>query len=58
MDASQQQALFDNTARSMGDAPREIKVRHIGNCTKADPAYGRGVAAALGIPMNEVVGTA
>ncbi len=24
-------------------------MRHIGNCTKADPAYGEGVAAALGI---------
>jgi catalase len=23
--------------------------RHIGNCSKADPAYGQGVAAALGI---------
>jgi len=31
------------------DAPKEIKVRHIGNCMKADPAYGEGVAKALGI---------
>ena len=36
-----------------GDAPREIKVRHIGNCLKADPAYGKGVADALGIPLSE-----
>ena len=26
----------------MGDAPKEVKVRHIGNCLKADPAYGKG----------------
>jgi catalase len=32
--------LFANTARAMGDAPKEVKVRHIGNCRKADPACG------------------
>ena len=42
------------TARAMGDAPRKIKIRHIGNCAKADPAYGKGVADALGISMSEV----
>ena len=38
----------------MGDAPKEIKVRQIGNCLKADPAYGEGVAKALGIEMSEI----
>lgn len=33
----------------MGDAPEEIKRRHIANCAQADPAYGAGVAAALGL---------
>ena len=47
MNPAQQQALFDNTARAMGDAPDFIKQRHIDNCSKADPAYGAGVAAAL-----------
>ncbi|GGK09288.1 catalase [Luteimonas terricola] len=42
-----QQLLFDNTARAMGDAPDFIKRRHVDNCTKADPAYGAGVEAAL-----------
>ena len=51
MTAEQQQVLFENTARAMGDAPVEIKLRHIGNCTKADPAYGEGVANALGISI-------
>jgi len=54
MSPAQQQVLFENTARAMGDAPRMIKVRHIGNCYRADPAYGEGVARALGIPMSEV----
>jgi catalase len=53
MNAKQKRALFENTARAMGDAPKEIKVRHIGNCLKADPAYGKGVADALGIPLSE-----
>jgi catalase len=54
MTAEQRKVLFENTARAMGDAPKEIKVRHIGNCCRADPAYGEGVATALGIPMSEV----
>ena len=54
MSAEQQQLLFGNTARAMGDAPQKIKVRHSGNCYKADPAYGEGVAKALDIPLNEI----
>lgn len=53
MSPEQQQTLFDNTARAMGDAPKEIKLRHVGNCMKADPAYGEGVAKALGISMDD-----
>ncbi len=49
MNKNQQQVLFENTARAMGDAPKEIKVRHIKNCLQADKAYGQGVATALGI---------
>jgi catalase len=33
----------------MGDAPEMVKRRHIDNCAKADPAYGAGVAKALGM---------
>jgi len=54
MSSQQKQALYDNTARNMGDAPKEIKIRHIVNCWKVDPAYGEGVAKASGIPMGEV----
>lgn len=48
-----QQRLFDNTARNMGCCDEIIKLRHIGNCYKADPAYGRGVADALGIAYDK-----
>jgi len=54
MNPEQKEALFCNTARAMGDCPREIKIRHIGNCLKADPDYGKGVAAAMNIPLDEV----
>lgn len=49
MSPAQQQVLFDNTARSIGAAPKAIQLRHIGHCSRADPAYGAGVARALGI---------
>jgi catalase len=54
MNGEQKTALFENTARAMADVPREIKIRHISNCLQADPAYGKGVASALGIPLSEV----
>ena len=53
MSPAEREALFGNTARAMGDAPKEIKIRHIANCLKADEAYGKGVADALGIPVDE-----
>lgn len=53
MSSEQQEALFGNTARAMGDAPKDIKLRHIGNCMKADPAYGKGVAQAMGIDPED-----
>lgn len=49
MTAAQRQALFDNTARSLGGASKNIQLRHVANCTKADPAYGAGIAKALGL---------
>ncbi|QIZ22673.1 Catalase (plasmid) [Pseudomonas putida] len=47
MSPAQQQALFDNTARAIRGASQEVIERHIGNCSKVDPAYGAGVAAAI-----------
>ncbi len=54
MTAAQQKVLCENTARNMGDIPVEIKLRHIGNCYRADPAYGKGVAKALAIPLKDI----
>ncbi|HWW06849.1 catalase [Collimonas sp.] len=47
MSPVQQQILFENTARAMRGVSDEVKMRHVGNCHKADPAYGAGVAEAL-----------
>jgi catalase len=47
MTAEQQQALFDNTARAIDGVSSDVQQRHIDNCTKADPAYGEGVAKAI-----------
>ncbi|WP_208413415.1 catalase [Sphingomonas leidyi] len=47
MTADEKQRLFENTARSLGDARSEVKQRHIENCRKADPDYGAGVAEAV-----------
>ena len=54
MSPEQQQVLFENTARNMGDATLQIKHRHINNCYQAHQAYGQGVAAALGIDIASV----
>jgi catalase len=47
MTTEQQQVLFENTARSVGGASEDIQQRHIDRSTKADPAYGKGIADAL-----------
>jgi len=49
MTSAQRQVLFENTARFLGGTPRGVQLHRIGNCTKADPAYGAGIAKALGI---------
>ncbi len=54
MTPEQKEALFGNTVRAMGDAPKEIKIRHIGNCMKADKEYGEGLAKAFGFPMEDL----
>lgn len=54
MNKQQQQVLFENTARAMGDAPEFIKIRHISNCLQADKAYGEGVAKALGLSTKDI----
>lgn len=50
----EQQRLFKNTAAEVGGAEVFIQKRHILNCYKADPAYGQGVADALGIDISTI----
>jgi catalase len=47
MAPSQQQALFENTARELSKVSEPIRNLHIEHCSKADPEYGAGVARAL-----------
>ena len=47
MTPAQQQVLFENTARALGNATDTVKQRHVANCSQADPAYGAGIAGAL-----------
>ncbi|KAB7660163.1 catalase-related domain-containing protein [Plesiomonas shigelloides] len=53
MSADEQQRLFENTARAMTGVDEHIKWRHVCNCYRADPAYGMGVATALGLDMSQ-----
>jgi len=55
MEADEQERLFGNTARAMGDSARHIKLRHIKHCYLADPAYGAGIAKALDLPLDEAL---
>ncbi len=54
MSDEQKLVLFENTARNLGDSTLQIKHRHIVHTYMADPAYGEGVAKALGINLSDV----
>ncbi len=54
MTTEQQETLFGNTARAMDGVPDFIKDRHIEHCMLCDPAYGIGVAKAMGRPAPSV----
>ena len=49
----EKQRLFENTARALGPASKQVRDLHVANCTKADPAYGEGVAKALDDFLSE-----
>jgi catalase len=57
MNDDQRALLFNNTAGSLGSAHIDIQKRHIRNCHKADPAYGRGVALALKLDIDDILPT-
>ena len=53
MTADAKKALIDNLAGHMKGIPEHITRLQIEHFTKADPAYGRGVAEALGMTTPE-----
>ncbi|WP_235925326.1 catalase [Streptococcus catagoni] len=54
MTDEQKLVLFENTARNMADSTLQIKYRHINHCYQADPEYGKGVAKALGLKLDDI----
>ncbi len=49
MTPEQQKALAENIAGSLGKVPVELQKKMVAHFAKADPAYGEGVAKALGL---------
>ena len=45
------QRLMDNLATAMRDVPEEIQRRQVAHFSRADPAYGAGVAERLGLDL-------
>jgi catalase len=48
-----QQRLMQNIAGSLGQTPERIQRLQVSHFTKADPAYGAGVAQLLGLKVEE-----
>ncbi len=55
MTAEQKEALFGNTMRAMDGVTKDIKMKHIRHCYKADPEYGKGLAKAMDIDIEEAI---
>ena len=53
MTPEQQDRLMDNLAAALGPVPEDIQRRQIAHFTKADPAYGSGVAKRLGLNLTQ-----
>jgi len=53
MTPAQKKTLISNLAGHMKGIPERIAKLQLEHFTKADPAYGRGVAQALGIAVPE-----
>jgi catalase len=53
LSAEQKQRLIHNLVNHMRSVPERIQRLQIGHFLKADPAYGQGVAAGLGLEVEE-----
>jgi catalase len=58
MDAEARSRLVGNIVAGMTGVPRRIQLRQLTHFYRADPDYGCGVAAGLGLPIKEVEGLA
>jgi catalase len=54
MDAAQRRRLMDNIAEAMQGVPNEIVRRQTALFYKADPEYGSGVAARMGLRLDDL----
>jgi catalase len=54
MTPDEKKALIGNIAGHMKNVPERITRLQVEHFTKADPAYGRGVAEALGVTIPEL----
>jgi catalase len=54
MKPQEKERLIGNIVSSLSNAPRNIQERQLCHFFRADPAYGEGVAKALGIPVKEL----
>jgi len=55
MTADQKQQLFHNIKAAMDGVPVEITKRQLVHFYKADPEYGKGVAAAVGVELDTAI---
>ncbi len=55
MSAAQKSSLMDAIAGAMQTVPKKIQARQIAHFTKADPAYGAGVAERLEMLTHDVI---
>jgi catalase len=55
MSADQKEQLFSNVHDAMQGVPERIVARQLVHFYKADPAYGAGVAAKMGMDINQIV---
>ncbi|MHB1707356.1 MAG: catalase-related domain-containing protein, partial [Acidithiobacillus sp.] len=56
MNTEEKGQLIGNIVTAMASIPQPIQIRQLGHFLKADPEYGAGVAAGLGIALSEVQG--
>jgi catalase len=55
MTPAEKRSLISNIAGHMRGIPERIAMLQIEHFMKADPAYGRGVAEALGVAIPEAL---